>query len=49
MRVLCRNSDLNYYQVNTLLFYFNAPRSDLERRENINFVYGSTKKYEKNN
>ena len=47
MRVLCRNSDLNYYQVNTLLFYFNPPRPDPERRENINFVCGSTKKCEK--
>ena len=31
MRVLCRNSDLNYYQVITLLFYINPSRLDPEQ------------------
>ena len=35
MRVLCRNSELNYYQVITLLFYINPSRLDLEQLENV--------------
>ena len=35
MRVLCRNSDLNYYQVVALLFYINPSRLDPEQLENV--------------
>ena len=35
MRVLCRNSDLNYYQVITLLFYINPSRLDPEQLEKV--------------
>ena len=35
MRVLCRNSDLNYYQVITLLFYINPSRLDPEQLEDV--------------
>ena len=35
MRVLCRNSDLNYYQVITLLFYINPSLLDPEQLEDV--------------